>query len=48
MRQRQPIDAVASVLFELLLCEINGEPKAERQVIFAPELVIRQSTQAQR
>ncbi|HEX2906629.1 MAG TPA: hypothetical protein VHO69_07210 [Phototrophicaceae bacterium] len=48
MRQRQPIDAVASVLFDLLLCEIHGEPKAERQVVFEPELVIRQSTQARR
>ncbi|MCC6616156.1 MAG: LacI family DNA-binding transcriptional regulator, partial [Anaerolineae bacterium] len=41
---RQPIGAVASTLFEILLGEINHKPVAERQVIFEPELVARQST----
>jgi DNA-binding LacI/PurR family transcriptional regulator len=41
---RQPIDAVAHVLFEILLGEINREPKSERQVAFDPELVVRKST----
>jgi DNA-binding LacI/PurR family transcriptional regulator len=41
---RQPIDAVAHVLFEILLGEINREPKSKRQVVFDPELVVRKST----
>lgn len=41
---RQPIDAVAKTLFHILLGEINHEPRAERQVVFDPELVIRRST----
>ncbi|MEP7292549.1 MAG: LacI family DNA-binding transcriptional regulator [Chloroflexota bacterium] len=40
----QPIDAVAKTLFDLLLGEINHEPRAVRQVVFEPELVVRQST----
>jgi len=41
---RQPIDAIAKTLFDILLGEINQEPLPERQVIFDPELVVRQST----
>ncbi|MCA9905859.1 MAG: LacI family DNA-binding transcriptional regulator, partial [Anaerolineae bacterium] len=41
---RQPIDAVAKTLFELLLCEIDHKPAPQRQVVFEPELVARQST----
>ncbi len=40
----QPIDAVAVTLFEILLGEINREPCAARQVVFEPELIVRQST----
>ncbi len=43
---RQPIAAVAKTLFDLLLAEIRSEPRAQRQVIFSPELVIRQSSLA--
>jgi DNA-binding LacI/PurR family transcriptional regulator len=42
---RQPIDNVAVTTFDLLLGEINGDPRPERQVIFEPTLVIRRSTQ---
>lgn len=41
---QQPIDAVARTLFDLLLGEINHEPRAERQVVFEPQLVVRRST----
>lgn len=41
---QQPIDAVARTLFDLLLGEINHEPRPERQVVFAPQLVVRRST----
>ncbi len=41
---RQPIDDIVEALFELLLAEINNEPLKERQVIFYPDLVVRQST----
>jgi DNA-binding LacI/PurR family transcriptional regulator len=41
---RQPIDAVAKTLFDILLGEINHEPRPQRQVAFDPELVIRGST----
>lgn len=41
---RQPIDELAKTLFEILLGEINGDPVPERQVVFEPELIIRQST----
>jgi DNA-binding LacI/PurR family transcriptional regulator len=41
---RQPIDAVAKTLFDLLLGEINHEPRPQRQVAFDPELIIRAST----
>lgn len=41
---RQPIGEIAQTLFEILLGEINHEPLPQRQVIFNPELVIRQST----
>ena len=40
----QPIDAVARALFDILLGEINHEPRASRQVVFEPELVVRRST----
>lgn len=42
---RQPIDAVAATVFDLLLGEIGGEPRSERQVVFEPALVVRHSTQ---
>ncbi len=41
---RQPIDAVAKTLFDILLAEINQEPLPQRQIVFDPELVIRRST----
>lgn len=41
---RQPIDAVANTLFEILLGEIDRSPVAERQVVMLPELVVRGST----
>jgi DNA-binding LacI/PurR family transcriptional regulator len=41
---RQPIDEIARVLFDILLGEINQEPLDERQVVFAPELIVRRST----
>ena len=41
---RQPIEAVARTLFKILLGEIDRQPSPERQVVFEPELVIRQST----
>lgn len=41
---RQPIDEIARTLFDILLGEINQEPLAERQVVFSPELIVRQST----
>jgi DNA-binding LacI/PurR family transcriptional regulator len=41
---RQPIDQLASTLFEILLGEINQEPLSHRQVVFQPELIIRGST----
>lgn len=40
----QPIDDIAHALFDILLGEINQEPCDERQVVFAPELIVRQST----
>ena len=42
---RQPIDEIAATVFEILLGEINHDPCAERQVVFYPELIVRQSTQ---
>lgn len=41
---RQPIDEIANALFEILLGEINQHPSPERQRIFIPELIVRQST----
>lgn len=41
---RQPIDEIACTLFDILLGEITQEPLDQRQVVFAPELVIRRST----
>jgi DNA-binding LacI/PurR family transcriptional regulator len=41
---RQPIDAVARTLFDILLGEIMHEPRDQRQVAFDPELVVRSST----
>jgi LacI family transcriptional regulator len=41
---RQPIDEIARTLVEILLGEINQEPVEQRQVVFAPELIVRQST----
>jgi LacI family transcriptional regulator len=41
---RQPIDDIAHTLVDILLAEINQEPLAERQVVFAPELIVREST----
>jgi DNA-binding LacI/PurR family transcriptional regulator len=41
---RQPIDAVAQTLFEILLGEIDRKPLVERQVVLPPDLVVRGST----
>ncbi len=41
---RQPIQAVATALFDLLLGEINHDPRPQRQIVFEPELIIRRST----
>jgi LacI family transcriptional regulator len=41
---RQPVDEIARTLFDVLLGEIAQKPLPERQIVFAPELVIRQST----
>lgn len=41
---RQPIDEVAATVFDLLLGEINGQPRPQRQVVFEPVLIIRSST----
>jgi DNA-binding LacI/PurR family transcriptional regulator len=41
---RQPIDQLASTLFEILLGEINQSPVEKRQVVFPPELIVRAST----
>ena len=41
---RQPIDAVAATIFDILMGEITGELRAERQMVFTPILVARQST----
>ncbi|QPC83327.1 substrate-binding domain-containing protein [Phototrophicus methaneseepsis] len=41
---RQPIAAVAQTLFDILLGEIEGTPRPQRQVAFDPELVVRSST----
>ena len=40
----QPIEDVALTAFDILLGEINGEPLPQRQVVFEPTLVVRQST----
>ncbi len=41
---RQPIDAVAKTLFDILLGEIKHEPRPQRQIAFDPELIVRSST----
>ena len=41
---RQPIDAVADGVFDLLYGEINNEPRPQRQIILEPHLIIRHST----
>jgi DNA-binding LacI/PurR family transcriptional regulator len=41
---RQPIDDVAATAFDILLGEINGETRADRQVVLEPALVVRHST----
>lgn len=41
---RQPIEDLAPALFDILLGEINQTPRPVRQVVFAPDLVVRQST----
>ncbi len=41
---RQPIEIVASTVFDILYGEINGHPLDERHVTFDPSLVVRQST----
>ncbi len=42
---RQPIRELATTLVDILLGEINNSSVKERQVVFEPELVIRESTQ---
>lgn len=41
---RQPIDDISVALVQILLGEINHNPLPDRQKVFFPELVIRQST----
>lgn len=41
---RQPVDAVANTVFDLLYGEITGDPRSERQIILEPTLVVRRST----
>ena len=41
---RQPVKDLAQSLFEILLGEINEQPAPNRQVVFEPQLVIRNST----
>lgn len=41
---QQPIDAVAATVFDILLGEINGDPRPKKRVIFDPTLVLRHST----
>jgi len=41
---RQPIDEVAATVFDILLGEISGQPRPERQVAFRPTLIVRRST----
>jgi LacI family transcriptional regulator len=43
---RQPVDAMAEAAFNLLLERINGSSVAPRHLVFAPELLIRQSCAA--
>jgi len=42
---RQPIDKVAATVFDILLGEINKDPRKERQIVFEPTLMVRRSTQ---
>lgn len=44
----QPIDSVARTLFDILLAEINHDTTIQRQVVFEPTLIIRQSTIGER
>ncbi|MBN1967103.1 MAG: LacI family DNA-binding transcriptional regulator [Anaerolineae bacterium] len=41
---RQPIDALAATVIDILLGEIGGKPCPERQVVLLPELIVRRST----
>jgi DNA-binding LacI/PurR family transcriptional regulator len=41
---RQPIDAVAAIVVDIVLGEISSEPRTERQVVYEPALVVRHST----
>jgi DNA-binding LacI/PurR family transcriptional regulator len=45
---RQPIDQVAERAFHILYGEINGEPRDNRQEVFHPTLIVRQSTTGNR
>ncbi|MBN1284356.1 MAG: LacI family DNA-binding transcriptional regulator [Anaerolineae bacterium] len=45
---RQPIDQVARKLIEMLIAVLKNEPLAERQVLIAPELIVRASSGAPR
>ena len=40
----QPVEEVAVAVVDILLGEISGDPLPERQVVFEPSLVVRQST----
>jgi len=40
----QPVEEVAVAVFDILMGEISGDPLPERQVVFEPSLVVRQST----
>jgi DNA-binding LacI/PurR family transcriptional regulator len=41
---QQPIDSVAATVFDILLGEITGDIRTDRQIVYAPSLVVRRST----
>lgn len=42
---QQPVDEVAATVVDILVGEMNDEPRQNRHVVFAPTLVVRRSTQ---
>jgi LacI family transcriptional regulator len=45
---RQPARKLGRTAAELLIAETSGEPIRHRQLVFQPELVVRDSTRASR